>query len=302
MDTVRNMEFINVLGMPTSVLKYGEILQDTKSMFLVVPGNPGVVEFYDDFMSHLYTSCGGTVPVWGVSHAGHVLPPAGNQDLYKKLSYEVCTLDGQIRHKVAFIKENIPKKTKLFLIGHSIGCYIILKILYQLEQPIGRCFMLFPTIERMAISPNGRIYTPALKYLRWMAPLLVSGVGLLPQGIKTWLLRSHFKDENVPECVHSATEGLINPFCVSNALFMAHQEMSKVAELDKTLVGNHLDRLSFYFGKSDDWCPPHYGEDFKKLFPTCDIRVCEMGYSHAYVIDASLHMADIVAKWCQDFM
>ncbi|XP_045180980.2 lipid droplet-associated hydrolase-like [Mercenaria mercenaria] len=302
MDRERDMGFVNVLGMPTSVLKYGKISPDTKAMFIVIPGNPGVVEYYDHFMSHLFTSSHGTIPVWGVSHAGHVLPPAGNQALYRKLSYEVCTLHGQIRHKVAFIKENIPSNVRLFLIGHSIGCYIILKILDQLEQPIGRCFMLFPTIERMAVSPNGRVYTPVLKYLRWLAPFFVSGASLLPQITKKWLIRRHFQDENVPQCVHSATEGLLNPFCVSNSLFMAHQEMAEVAELDKTLVASHLDYLSFYFGQSDDWCPPHYGEDFKKLFPTCDVRVCENGYSHAYVIDASLDMANIVSKWCQDFM
>ena len=38
METVRDMGFVNVLGMPTSVLKFGKILPDTKSMFLVVPG------------------------------------------------------------------------------------------------------------------------------------------------------------------------------------------------------------------------------------------------------------------------
>lgn len=160
--------------------------------------------------------------------------------------------------------------------------------------------MLFPTIERMAVSPNGRVYTPVLKYLRWLAPFFVSGTNFLPESTKKWLIRHHFKDENVPDCVYSATESLVNPFCVSNALYMAHQEMQTVADLDKALVSSHLDYLSFYFGRADDWCPPHYGEDFKKLFPSCDVRVCEMGYSHAYVIDASLDMADIVSKWFQD--
>lgn len=302
MQSERDMGFVSVLGMPTSILKYGKILTDTKALFLVIPGNPGVIEYYDHFMSHLYTSCKCTIPVWGVSHAGHVLPPGGNKALHNKLSYDVCSLSGQIRSKVAFIRENIPKNVKLFLIGHSIGCYIILKILDQLEQPIGRCFMLFPTIERMAVSPNGTVYTPVLKYLRWLAPLFISGTKLIPEMTKKWLIRRHFKDENVPECVIAATIGLINPFCVSNSLYMAHQEMQTVTDLDRALVSSHLDHLSFYFGKSDDWCPPHYGENFKKLFPTCDVRVCENGFSHAYVIDASLDMADIVSKWAKDFM
>ncbi|KAL4218104.1 hypothetical protein ACF0H5_022840 [Mactra antiquata] len=296
------MEFIDVLGMPTSVLKYGKLSQDVKNIFLVIPGNPGVVEYYDYFMSHLYDKHDKHIPVWGVSHAGHVLPPAGNQPLYKKLSYEVCSLEGQIRHKVAFIKENIPSNVRLFLIGHSIGCYIILKVLDQLDHPIGRCFMLFPTIERMALTPNGRLNTPLLKYLRWLAPMLVYGIDMLPERTRKWMIARHFNDENVPECVLSATLGLVNPFCVSNALYMAHIEMQTVTDLDEALVKRHLDCLSFYYGSTDNWCPVQYSRDFKKLFPNCDIRVCEKGYSHAYVIDASLDMADIVGEWSNNFL
>ena len=39
-DSERRMGFIPVLGMPTSVLKYGTISAETKHMFLIIPGNP----------------------------------------------------------------------------------------------------------------------------------------------------------------------------------------------------------------------------------------------------------------------
>lgn len=301
-DIDKEMSFIPVLRMPTSVLKYGPIKSNTTSMFLVIPGNPGVIEYYDSFMARLFLRNKKHVPVWGVSHAGHVQPPDDNQALYNKLSYDVCTLQGQIRHKVAFIKENIPRNVKLFLIAHSIGCYIVLKMLDQLDHSIGRCFMLFPTIERMAVSPNGKLYAPALKYLRWMAPFFVSLLYLLPNATKMWLIRHHFQAENLPECVHSATFGLLNAFCVSNSLFMAHEEMQTVLELDVQLVQKNLQHLSFYFGTTDRWCPLEYSYELKKRFPTCDIRVCQGGHSHAYVLDASIEMADIVNDWSQTYL
>jgi predicted alpha/beta hydrolase family esterase len=75
-------------------------------------------------------------------------------------------LEGQIRHKLTFIRDYLPKDVKLILIGHSIGCYMILKLLDDLEShQVLRCFMLFPTIERMAESPKGQVATPLLKYL-----------------------------------------------------------------------------------------------------------------------------------------
>lgn len=219
-----------------------------------------------------------------------------------QLSYEVCTLDGQIRHKVAFIKENIPTNVKLIFIGHSIGSYIILKILDQLEHSIQRCFMLFPTIERMALSPNGRVYTPALKYLRWLAPVIVSGVTYLPEKTKAWLINKRVGNAEAPPCISSAVLSFIKPFSVSNSLYMAHQEMQAVDKLDTDLVKKHLSILSFYFGQTDQWCPLSYSADLKEKFPDCDIRICDKGYSHAFVLDASPQMADIVSDWSQPFL
>ncbi|KAH3740223.1 lipid droplet-associated hydrolase-like [Dreissena polymorpha] len=294
--------FLPVLGMPTSVLQIGTVTKETKHAFLVIPGNPGVIEFYKSFMEKLYDNYQGTIPVLGVSHAGHVKPPDGNQALYNKLSYELCTLSGQIRHKIAFIDENIPKSVKLILIGHSIGCYIILKILDQLEHSVLRCFLLFPTIERMASSPNGKVYTPALKYLRWLARWMVLAISLLPERTKAWLINFHFSGEEVPPCAMSATLSFIQPFSVSNSLFMANEEMQAVDQLDTRLVEKNLNLLSFYFGSTDRWCPLQYASELKALFPTGDIRMCERGYSHAYLIDASPQMADIVYEWVKPYL
>jgi hypothetical protein len=62
------------------------------------------------------------------------------------------TLEGQIQHKVTFIRDHVPEDVTLILIGHSIGCYIILSIMPEITPTFSvlRCFMLFPTIERMA--------------------------------------------------------------------------------------------------------------------------------------------------------
>lgn len=49
-----------------------------------------------------------------------------NSDLY--------SLEGQIHHKMAFIEEFISTDSKLILIGHSIGCYVILEMLNRSEN------------------------------------------------------------------------------------------------------------------------------------------------------------------------
>ena len=37
-------------------------------------GNPGLIEYYDKFMSTLFEELGGKIPIWGISHGGHSLP------------------------------------------------------------------------------------------------------------------------------------------------------------------------------------------------------------------------------------
>ena len=42
---------------------------------------------------------------------------------------DIFGINGQIVHKLAFLKKYVPKETRLVLLGHSIGCYIILDMM-----------------------------------------------------------------------------------------------------------------------------------------------------------------------------
>ena len=96
---------------------------------------------------------------------GHLI--IGNESLYG--------LDGQIRHKLAFINETLTKDCKITFIGHSIGCQIIMELMKELSYESANCdktksvsqtiptltinkaYFLFPTIERMRQTPAGRV-------------------------------------------------------------------------------------------------------------------------------------------------
>lgn len=38
------------------------------TVILFIPGNPGIIEFYDSFLEQLFDCCG--IPLFGVSYAG----------------------------------------------------------------------------------------------------------------------------------------------------------------------------------------------------------------------------------------
>ncbi len=108
-------------------------------------------------MHTVYLEMGGLVPVWAVSHTGHdatenktALPPIKDHE-------SVYSITAQIKHKIRFIEEHVPADCEVTLVGHSVGCYVIMGILNHFESTSRhfRAYMLFPMMELMYETPNG---------------------------------------------------------------------------------------------------------------------------------------------------
>lgn len=118
-------------------------------------------------------------PVWAVCHAGHefednIPSPDGKVNCLTKILKIFLTLsticvehpdlydlEGQIEHKVEFIRRYVPSDVKVHLIGHSVGCYIILKMLKnkRITHNVHMSYLLFPAIKHIGASPNGKFFT-----------------------------------------------------------------------------------------------------------------------------------------------
>ncbi|KAI2522551.1 LDAH isoform 10, partial [Pan troglodytes] len=129
---------------------------------------------------------------------------------------------------------------KLVLIGHSIGSYFTLQMLKRVpELPVIRAFLLFPTIERMSESPNGRIATPLLCWFRYV--LYVTGYLLLkpcPETIKSLLIRRGLQVMNLEN--EFSPLNILEPFCLANAAYLGGQEMMEVVKRDDETIKEHL--------------------------------------------------------------
>ncbi|XP_068793176.1 lipid droplet-associated hydrolase isoform X3 [Struthio camelus] len=215
---------------------------------------------------------------------------------------DVFGLNGQVEHKLNFLKKNVSKDIKLVLIAHSIGCYITLEMMKRAsELQVLRSVLLFPTIERIAQSPQGKLMTPLLCKLRYILYMPVYLLSFLPEGVKASLVR--FALRGMKSCDESSITTSVNLFsvdCIANILYMASQEMMKVVERDSTTIKQNLKKLIFYYGIGDSWCPQHYYDEIKMDFPDGDIRLCEKGLRHAFVLDASNEMASMITDWLQD--
>ncbi|XP_011618241.2 lipid droplet-associated hydrolase [Takifugu rubripes] len=293
-------EFIYCCGAVTELLKFGSCVPGCRLLFLIIPGNPGVVGFYRTFMQTIHSMCRYRHPVWAVSHAGHCAPP-DSMDMLQGAAEDgdVFGLSGQVEHKLAFIRTHVPRGTTLVLVGHSIGCYIILEIMKRSpDLKVMKSIMLFPTIERMAQTPQGRLLTPVLCYFRYLAYLPVFLLSLVPEGLKACLVRLLLG--GIPSLDHTViqpTVELLSGDCAANAMYMAGQEMEKVFERDNGTIRRHLGKLIFYYGATDHWCPAQYYYDIRKAFPHGDLRLCERGFRHAFVLDAGSDIARMVVQW-----
>uniref|UniRef100_A0A250XYI7 Lipid droplet-associated hydrolase n=1 Tax=Castor canadensis TaxID=51338 RepID=A0A250XYI7_CASCN len=307
-------EFVLCGGVETQVLKCGpwtdlfneQSVNRPKLLIVIIPGNPGFSPFYVPFAKALFSLTNRCFPVWTITHAGHALAPEDKKivptlkDPNAQEIKDIYGLHGQIEHKLAFLRTHVPKEVKLLLIGHSIGSYIALQILKCApELPVIHTFLLFPTIERMSESPNGRIATPLLCWFRYV--LYVTGYLILkpcPEKIKSLLIRMGLQVMNLK--TEFLPMNILQPFCLANAAYLGGQEMMQVVKRDDEVIKEHLSKVTFYYGTTDRWCPVKYYEDIRKDFPEGDIRLCEKKIPHAFILRFGQEMAGVVADWLKD--
>jgi len=75
-----------------------------------------------------------------------------------------------------------------------------------------RSVLLFPTIERMAQSPQGKLMTPLLCKLRYVLYMPVYLLSFLPEGVKASLVR--FALRGMKTCDESSITTSVNLFSV----------------------------------------------------------------------------------------
>ncbi|XP_058035519.1 lipid droplet-associated hydrolase isoform X1 [Ahaetulla prasina] len=246
-------EFTYISGALTQILKCGpwEDLWNDKSaprvLFLVIPGNPGLVGFYRTFIEALYFSLNQQYPVWVVSHGGHCKIPheiKRKEEMVSNDTDDVFGLQGQAEHKLKFLRKFVPKDVKLILIGHSIGSYLALKIMkHSPEVEILRSILLFPTIERMAQSPQGKLLTPLLCHLRYILYIPIYLFTLLPERVKSFLVPFALNWQKLnDETVVTTLVDMLNMDCIANIMYLGSQEMRSVQERDSSTIKQHLNK------------------------------------------------------------
>uniref|UniRef100_U5EJC0 Lipid droplet-associated hydrolase n=1 Tax=Corethrella appendiculata TaxID=1370023 RepID=U5EJC0_9DIPT len=296
-----------ISNIPTHIMTWGKWIEESfdeneKELVICISGNPGLPGFYTKFLSVLHSTCNREIPVWVIGHAGHDEEP---ESVYKKKvpilagNEELFNLDAQIKHKVDFIRKYVKPGVKIHLIGHSIGAWIVLELLKieDIRDKVQHCYLLFPTIERMAESSNGFILTKLVAPIFFILRIFYQFFSKLPMFLRICILYAYFFIMSIPYYFIGTGIKYSKPEVIDRLWFMALDEMIKVKELDVDIIKKNKNILKFYYGTTDGWVPVKYFHELKEKIPDVDAELCSKKYAHAFVLRSAVPMAHMVGEW-----
>lgn len=208
-------------------------------------------------------------------------------------------LDGQVQHKLEFIRQYVPKDVKIHLIGHSIGAWMTLELLKipEIKSQIHQCYLLFPTIEHMAASSNGWVYINIVQRFWLFLNLLITIFSKLPTVCQVLIIYMYFFMMGIPRYFVGTALKYSRPTVLRKIVYLADDEMERVIEPDLALLEANQKILKLYYGASDGWAPVKYCHRMQERVPGLDAQVDIYQYSHAFVLRSSIEMGKLVSGW-----
>ncbi|XP_076257388.1 lipid droplet associated hydrolase sturkopf isoform X2 [Rhynchophorus ferrugineus] len=294
-----NEAFVEINNVRTKVVTWGRWIEEsagsTNKIIILIPGNPGITNFYQKFAKTLYERS--EIPVWCVGHAGHNFSDKSvtfpkfddNKHLYG--------LSGQVEHKLEFFNKYVPENAQVYLIGHSIGAYMCLEILenISIKNKVENAYLLFPTIEYMAESENGKFLIKfVLPYIRFIL-ILAWLINLLPSCLATILIYIYMFIADVPREHLNSIKELIQPGILKRVFFLSREEMDDVNQRNNKSIIANVNKLKFYYSKIDRWAPESYYNNLKQEIPNVNAELSKI--NHSFVLHYSTDVATIVADW-----
>lgn len=300
--------FVNICGVPTHIMTWGkwieESLDDVKEIAICITGNPGLPGFYTEFLGNVHRQLNCEMPVWVIGHLGHDDPPPQSiREVPPLVGNEaIFDLENQVKHKLNFIETYVPKNVKIHLMGHSIGAWMVLQLLKHdiIKTRIQKCYLLFPTVERMVESNNGWLFTNIVLPLYIVFGFLLTFFARLPVVIRIFCLHIYFWLFSIPNHFVGTALKYSKPSVMEKVIFLAKDEMEKVRGLDREIVKENIDKLKFFYGAKDGWVPVKYYEDLKRDIPNVDAILDKNNIEHAFVLRSSSKMGAIVAEWINE--
>lgn len=226
-------------------------------------------------------------------HAGHDDPPSSSYlrqvpDLVD--NEKRFDLNGQIAHKVDFIEHFVPNHVNIKLIGHSEGCWMLLKLLKQrsdIKSQVKMCYLLFPDI-------GGRHNECGWgDSLFWRAVVLLLGLFFeLPDFIKLITVTYVVKFLSISPCFVKSFLKNIYPTVIEKVEFLKRIFDKEPESLDQQFIKDNVGILKFYCAETDK----NVIKLLEELVPKEHLNVDQLRIGKHFTIYHSFAMADQVKQ------
>jgi len=296
-----------ICGWPTDILtidhRDGNSVAVPHTLLLFIPGNPGVVHWYTDWLAQIVKRLGRGFAVRGVSYAGHGVGEdvIGTKDDHKQSFHSErisrgnnvgrdgdrrdmsipWTMDGQIEHKVEWIDKVLAEfaiqstsTPNLIFLSHSIGAHFTQCILLR------RPDLLAKTQHVIHLMPFFRFDPPLLKkmFLSFSAQNYKFTIPIVTNIVRDFFakLPRSWVDAYLEKVVgldcskgrSIAIDIFMHPHMMRNHLVLGLQECRELPEYPNDvalrLINNSPTSILFC-GDPDQWAPKGHMEDLQKM-------------------------------------
>ncbi|XP_044507446.1 lipid droplet-associated hydrolase isoform X2 [Mangifera indica] len=291
-----NFRLCKVSGRTSEVL---EIQADDPTLHvLVIPGNPGVISFYKDFLESLYELLGGRASITAI---GHISQTAKNWEHGRLYS-----LQEQIDHKMDFIGQELQNtEVPVILVGHSIGSYISVEVQKRSSEKVMYCIGLYPflALNQQSIKQSiiGKIAASSI--ISAAVSFTIATLGLLPHRAFRFIVSKSLGSSWSGTAVKAACTHLSKYHVMRNVLFMAMTEFKKLSETpDWAFMRENQNKMAFLFGIDDHWGPLQMFEEISKQAPDITLSIEREGHSHTFCCTqagsswVAGHVANLIRK------
>eukprot|EP00899_Mesostigma_viride_P023137 jgi/Mesvir1/4007/Mv03701-RA.1 len=296
---------------------------EPKLLVMVIPGNPGVIPFYSEYIQQLYHNMGGRASVVGVSHAGHTHAEAEADPAVDREPRSISndredeqgtdkghanggqpslrlSLRDQIKHKMDALEHCLEvhpgadrdpavKSLPVVLVGHSIGAYMALECLRRASDRVAAVVGLFPFLWTNPASNK----QAAIRRLV-SSPLALFGVGSLawclarlPQFASDYFVRRWFASGMDPFAQETVGRYMLQRETVLRCGHLAKTEFEDLSKpLDWELLSAHGEKLVMLFGCDDHWGPSDHMQTLAEKVQEMALHVADESCEHAFCVSA----------------
>ena len=294
-----------------------------RKLVVFIPGNPGVLGMYHDFLVALHRTlsvasdeASEQIVILAMSHNNFDHPDHCDYPSDERIFVEDSEMnffeqfkahancdphhiDLQAINKLFILKRLLKVDLKqidrdgceLVFVGHSIGCYVILKLLQDkaLAEAHSGSILVHPALENLALTEQGNkianLFALKLDYLLRAMAFAVAKV--IPKSARLAIVKWYCPREFVEsssEIVIGSMEQLVHSVELNALIRMAKSEFVSIKDLNHDkMIKPHVDKLKLIYTKGDRWANDGHRLELIQSYP--DLHIEQQQTLHAFIMD-----------------